>query len=446
MNSLVVVDTPRMVRRFRRYGRLAATTAADAETADIVVNWAGRTAPDALPPATRVLNSPAALALWQNRHIRRRLLRMYGLRLARGGGERFRAHVFDAQVLILLRGRVRRGRLRFRRVHSIRSKEMKAVVEHAQRAVAALRLDFGVVDLVLRRKDPYVVRVRPTPPGTPVAVRRYAAAIRDFARVWSRRTGTFLIGADPEFMLVHRRTRRLIVASYYLRKEGALGLDNQRLTGSRSRRPIAEVRPRPAAEPEQVVQRIRRLLRRMPRRLRRGNVRWCAGSGPRGNYPIGGHIHFSGLPLTAGLVRALDTYLALPLAMVEDPRRARRRRRRYGFLSEVREKSWGFEYRTPPSWLVTPGYARAVLALTKLIALNWRRLERDPFLDPRVVRAFKVCDKNTLRPHFEAVWDDLTALPEYARYAADLDALAEVARSGRSWNEQRDFRLAWGLR
>src|SRR5690606_29101893 len=157
-------------------------------------------------------------------------------------------------------------------------------------------------------------------------------------------------------------------------------------------------------------------------------------------------IHFSGLPLTAGLVRALDAYVALPLAMVEDPRRARRRRRRYGFLSEVREKSWGFEYRTPPSWLVTPGYARAVLALTKLVARHWRRLERDPFLDPRVVRAFKFCDKNALRPHFEEVWSEVTALPEYARYAADLDALAAVARSGGSWNEQRDFRLAWGVR
>lgn len=441
-----MVDTPRLARRFRRSGRLPATSAADGEGAEVVVNWSGRMVPDALPPADRVLNPPAALWLWRDPRLRRRLLRWYGLRLARGGGERFRAHVFDAQVLLLLRGRVRRGRLRYQRVHSIRSKPMRALVEAAQRAVAAMRLDFGVVDLVLKKREPYVVRVRPTPPAGPVSVRRYASAIREFQRLWSRRPTPFLIGADPEFMLVHRRTRRLIVASYYLRKDGSLGLDNQRLAGSRSRRPIAEVRPRPAAEPEQVVERIRRLLRRMPRRLRRRTIRWCAGSGPRGDYPIGGHIHFSGLPLSAGLVRALDAYLALPLLMVEDPRRARRRRRRYGFLSEVREKSWGFEYRTPPSWLVSPGYARAVLALTQLVARHWRRLQRDPFLDPRAVRAFKICDKAALRPHFEAVWADLSALPEYARYASDLDALAAVARSGGSWNEQRDFRLAWGVR
>ncbi|MFS8569836.1 MAG: hypothetical protein FWJ62_02280 [Thermaerobacter sp.] len=446
MKAVVVVNSPRLARRFRRYGRLPVTTGVDGEGADIVVNWAGRTSADALPPASRILNRPEALMLWRDRSIRRRLLRMYGLRLARGGGERFRAHVFDSQVLLLLRGRLRRGRLRFWRVHSIRSKEMKSLVETAQRAVAAVRLDFGVVDMVLKRREPYVVRVRPTPPGGPVSVRRYASAIRDFQRLLARRPTPFLIGADPEFMLVHRRTRRLIVASYYLRKEGSLGLDNQRLAGSRTRRPIAEVRPRPAAEPAQVVERIRRLLRRMPRRLRHRSVRWCAGSGPRGSYPIGGHVHFSGLPLSAGLVRALDAYLALPLAMVEDPRRARRRRRRYGFLSDVREKSWGFEYRTPPSWLVTPGYARAVLSLARLVAMHWRRLERDPFLDPSVVRAFKMCDKAVLRPHFEAVWADLQALPDYARYAADLDALAAVARSGRSWNEQRDFRLAWGVR
>lgn len=426
---------------------MPATVAPDGDGAEIVVNWAGRTSPDQLPPAACVLNRPYAVRLARDRSIRRMLLQLAGLPLARSTpGVWYRAHVFDCRVIALYRCRRAGRRVRLHRVSTSHSKLLQNAGIAAVRAVCALRLDFGVVDLVLRDGGAAIIDVRPNPPGGSRNVRRYARQIRRFARVWSAPAEDFLLGADPEFLVLNRRTSRLVIASRYLRRNGSLGFDSQRLQGSRNSRPIAELRPRPAADPERVVQRIRRLLTRMPAKLRSKRLSWCAGSCPREGYPIGGHVHLSGIPLTAALIRALDLYVALPMLLIEYPRRAVRRRRRYGFLSEVRQKSWGFEYRTLPSWLVGAGYARAVLSLTKLVGRHWRRLRRDPFLDPRVVRAFYACDKEALRPHFEAAWADITSLPDYPRYAPALEGLAEAIRAGRTWNERADFRRAWGIR
>src|SRR5690606_17952603 len=156
------------------------------------------------------------------------------------------------------------------------------------------------------------------------------------------------------------RSARLVIASRYLSRHGVIGVDDQRLTGSRTARPIAELRPRPENDPSQLVRNMQRLLLRMPRALRRRRYGWYAGSG-RAPYHTGGHVHFSGLPLTGPIIRALDTYLALPFLLIENPVKARRRRAKYGRLGEVRRKRWGFEYRTPPSWLVAPRFAEAAL-------------------------------------------------------------------------------------
>ena len=447
MNCLVVVDSRRVARRFRRLAGLPAVAAPGGDGAEVVVNWAGNTRPERLPPAACVLNRPQAVQLTQDASTRSLLLGLAGLAVARPTqGVWYRAHVFDCRVIALFRCRRDGRRVGFQRVSTSHSKLLQNAGLAAVRAVAALRLDFGVVDLVLRDDGPAVIAIHPNPPSGTENVRRYARQIRRFARVWSAPVEDFLIGADPEFVVLKRRTSRLVVASRYLRRHGALGVDSQRLYGSRNSRPIAELRPKPASDPEEVVQRIRQLLSRMPAKLRSKDVSWCAGSCPREGYPIGGHVHLSRLPLTAAFVRALDTYVALPMLLIEYPRRAVRRRRRYGFLSEVREKSWGFEYRTLPSWLVGAGYARAVLSLTKLVGRHWRRLQRDPFLDPQVVRAFYACDKEVLRPLFEGLWADIASLPEYPQYAPALEGLADAIRRGRTWNERADFRRAWGLR
>lgn len=413
-----------------------------------VVHWSRRV-PQAISGSP--LNSPAGVALLGDSLRVKECLALNGLTVFSPGGLRddgtviYRVGIFDLQVYGVQRAGPRSARWRGRR--PLLWRQWERITGTALRALHSLGLDSAVVSLAVGSgavRDPAVAGIRLGPLlGGQAAVKLKQLLVQRVAGAGEG--GAIRLGADPEFMLRHRSTGHMVAASHFFSRYGAVGCDTQSGT-TPGEYPVAELRPAARTHPERLLAEIRRCLALAARQGAARELEWLAGAHPFARFPTGGHIHFSGLPLSAGLVRALDAYLALPLLMVEDPRRARRRRRRYGFLSEVREKSWGFEYRTPPSWLVSPGYARAVLALTQLVARHWRRLQRDPFLDPRAVRAFKICDKAALRPHFEAVWADLSALPEYARYASDLDALAAVARSGGSWNEQRDFRLAWGVR
>ncbi|HEY8449541.1 MAG TPA: hypothetical protein VIL95_03590 [Bacillota bacterium] len=450
MNWIVIAGAPALAAAFPRSSELKVATDPAPGVADLIVNGKALTEPDPSWDDAWVLNRPAAVRLATDKQLRRKIWARSGLRTdPPKRALRYRAHVFDLEILALFY-LGRSGRLRPpRRVAPSGSKRLQRVVEAAVRAVYALRLDFGIVDLAVTRNGETVAvtGLSLVPPTRGRLAKVYAAAIGRYWRRWQVSGEDFLLGADPEFVVCDRkRCSRFVIASRHLPRDGPIGLDNQRVRGTRSARVIVEIRPRPAGEPHALLADIRRLLLRMPAPLRRRRLGWFAGSGPLAAFPTGGHVHFSGLPLTSALVRALDAYLALPLLLVEAPARARRRRRRYGYLGEVRRKDWGFEYRTLPSWLVAPGFASAVLSLSKLIGRHWRRLQRDPFLDPEAIEAFYECRKEVLRPHFEGIWNDLRLLPDYHRYAESLAALPSLVNSGLIWGEDRDFRRSWGIR
>jgi hypothetical protein len=65
------------------------------------------------------------------------------------------------------------------------------------------------------------------------------------------------------------------------------------------------------------------------------------------------------------------------LALIEPPDQAAKRRtvvfygnRPYGQLSDIRTKPYGFEFRTPSSFIVTPGISLGVLSLAKAVVLE----------------------------------------------------------------------------
>lgn len=109
---------------------------------------------------------------------------------------------------------------------------------------------------------------------------------------------------------------------------------------------------------------------------------------PQPGFPLGGHLHFSGVSLNGALLRALDNYLALPLALLED-KRATRRRPHYGNLGDFRRQSYGgFEYRTLPSFLISPQLAKGVIGMAFLIASQYPRLQRRPLVRRRLTEPF----------------------------------------------------------
>ncbi len=265
------------------------------------------------------------------------------------------------------------------------------IIERAAvRALYALGHDQGQVTVDVGGNGRATVRsVSGTPhPLTEEGERRLAEAAARRAELLaaeSRRPPAATLGADPEFVLL-TQDGRVVPASRYFPPGAAAGSDSVVVRGVR-RWPLAELRPDPAPEPAALTAALRRLLARASRRVGDAPFIWRAGALPVPGLPLGGHIHLSGVAPTPERLRALDNAVALPLRLLEPPGAARRRPR-YGALGDFRRKAHGgFEYRTPPSWLVSPTLACGVLALAKIAAEAPARIAL-PLDDDRVREAF----------------------------------------------------------
>jgi hypothetical protein len=251
----------------------------------------------------------------------------------------------------------------------------------------------------------------------------------------------FLLGADPEFILV--RNGHPLVANKYLPFHREIGTDLVRLSGGKRIPALAELRPAPAAESLLLTQRISHLIRIADEFIVDANIYFIAGSMPQHGLPLGGHIHFSGLTCSAELIRCLDNYLALPLAMLEG-NEPYMRRPKYGFLGDIRMKSHGgFEYRTLPSWLESPMMTLGVLELAQFIVNNYVRLRQRPLQLQTVKDAFYRADKVELSTHVRRIWNELQQYQMTGVSFRRIEALFTILRSGQKWSKSCDFRLNW---
>jgi hypothetical protein len=282
---------------------------------------------------------------------------------------------------------------------------------------------------------------------------------------------------------------KVVAASRYLERDGEAGCDAIVVRGRPVITPLAELRPRPSRSPRQLAANLRRALRLAAARIGDASLTWLAGGMPLRGFPLGGHVHFSGVWLNSHLLRALDNYLALPLLLIE-AETARQRRPRYGFLGDFRRQPHGgFEYRTLPSWIVTPQVAVGVLSLARVIADGYRELPvggiggdgahvdnqpgvgrypdsafdtsdsasaigasfhptpipARPLDDIRLLEAYYSADKTALQPVVAELWRRLERLPAYAEFAADLEPLRARTLRMETWSETDDLRRAWKI-
>lgn len=320
------------------------------------------------------------------------------------------------------------------------------------RALYVLGLDMGMVQWRLGSSGKTGVIVGLTPLLTARGSgeeRRLREAAAAFAAGWARETDTdgvcVTIGADPEFVLLSQ-SGKVVPASRYFEPHAAAGSDSAVVSGV-LRWPIAELRPAPAREPRVVASRVRGLLAAAARRAAGAPpMRWLAGAAPVRGLPLGGHLHLSGAMLTGERLRALDNAVALPLRLLEPPG-AGRRRPRYGSLGDFRPKAHGgFEYRTPPSWLVSPTLARGTLALAKVAAEHSRELAAHRPLDDDAMRdAFYADDRAKLLAGADRIYRALRATSGYAKYQGDIDPIFRAIAEGRRWDEEADIRRKWKI-
>lgn len=326
----------------------------------------------------------------------------------------------------------------------------RRLARSSARALYALGLDIGTVgwEVDARGREGMINRITPDVKlGSAAAADRVAAAAAAFAADWRRETGAgarATLGADPEFVLLTPQGK-LVPAARFFPPRGDVGCDSV-VIGGVLRWPLAELRPAPSAEPRALAARLRRLLAEASRRTSGAALTFRAGALPVSGIPLGGHLHFSGVALTAERLRALDNAVALPLRLLEPPAAARRRPR-YGALGDFRPKPYGgFEYRVPPSWLVSPLLARGTLALAKVAAECSRELAPHRPLDDDAMRdAFYGGDRALLLTGFERIRRAIAATSGYARYREDIDPLFRAIAEGKRWDESADLRVKWKI-
>jgi hypothetical protein len=325
--------------------------------------------------------------------------------------------------------------------------EAQVAVRLAVRALYAAGLECGQV--LLTAASPHRVKVVRVSPYWPARMAdRFMREARDWwlAQRDGRSADRLMLGADPEFAL-RGADGTMVLASDYMGKGGVVGCDSTRYREELAlhQHPLAELRPDPSEDPDELFAHIRQALLLARRKIADKTVEWLAGGMPFDGYPVGGHIHISGVVSDFSLLRKLDAYLALPLVLVEDPG-CRKRRPRYGFLGDIREKEHGgFEYRTLPSWLVHPDVTRGILHLARLVAACHGQLTARPHLDLSLIRAYYRGDKQTLVPYVKALWEELSRLSAYRDSRDPLDRYFSYLLAGETWPAGQDLRKAWGI-
>ncbi|WP_052098529.1 putative amidoligase domain-containing protein [Paenibacillus stellifer] len=317
----------------------------------------------------------------------------------------------------------------------------------AVKALYGLGLDSGEVFITAGGEGRYIVSgISPLAPqdgrSLPEPYRQAEEALRLALAGEGPRRPDLQLGMDPEFLLLREDTGRVVPASRHLPLGGAAGCDAGP-PGTRGVFPVAELRPGPRAAPRALMAQLRSAAMLADRLIPGPGIGWRAGGMPLRGWALGGHLHFSGVVLTAPLLRALDNYLALPVALLEDER-ASGRRPRYGTLGDFRlQPHGGFEYRTLPSFLVSPEIARGVIALAHLIVSRYEALPLRPLDREPVHAAYYGGGRETLRAAAGPLLRQLRALPEYAALRGDAEPLLRMIEEGRRWDESRNIRELW---
>jgi GNAT superfamily N-acetyltransferase len=410
------------------------------------------------------LNPLAAVSLCRNSQQMASVLRMHGIPCRPSLGStglapqrRYLLSVFQHQVLAMMkkegesvwlhRPLHRQEETEYEELSGQEPEQEVKLAKHwAIRSLYALGLDYGAV--VVGAYSPTrlkVLHVRPVIEKEGIFRRAMEAYEQRCRKEWEQ-PAAIMLGADPEFAL-RDGSGGMAMASRFLSRHGLVGYDAVRYRAEIYSRlhPIAELRPQPAEEPQELFRHLYRAMRDAARRIKDDSLQWLAGGMPFEGYPIGGHLHFSGIGLHFSLLRKLDTYLALPLMLVED-HGCRKRRPRYGYLGDFREKEHGgFEYRTLPSWLVTPRITKGVFALAKVIVSSHHLLKHLFSTELIVQKAYYDGDKETIRPLVKVIQAEVTALPGYRHYHHELEPFFRYVLSNDEWPADRDIRLAWKL-
>ncbi len=208
---------------------------------------------------------------------------------------KYRVEIFDLQVLRVL-ARYSRNK-NFVSIKNITSKSAKQVCDIAVNTLYTLGLDFGIVTVCIAENDKkFVQSINNGEKLTSRSLELWSKWLRKQMRLWSKEVKFIFqptaeswqplkLGADPEFLLYDRFSRKWLIASDYFPKSGPVGTDARAIYYPRHGYPLAELRPNPAREPRQLVENLRRAMQTGIQYIPCHNVAWIAGSCPLKGFP-----------------------------------------------------------------------------------------------------------------------------------------------------------------
>jgi hypothetical protein len=364
--------------------------------------------------------------------------------------------LMDAIGLFLLDGQyslsLKRNDPNSHMLHEVRieqkTADLRRLERYAVRAVYAMGLDYACVYAQIHRSGRAVItHIDINPLQSEQVNDLYSQAVNAYEEGWLNEEHDpkrAVFGMDPEFLL--RNTQgKIVPASRYFSAKGGVGYDSATVLGRKHIHPLVELRPEPSENLEVLVKNLRRTMWMAAAQITDHSLQWIAGGMPIPGLPLGGHLHISGIRLNTRLIRAMDNYLALPLIMIEDTS-TRGRRKRYGRLGDVRRPSHGgFEYRTLPSWIVSPRVTKGVLALASLIVQHYDVLVDRPLDCSDILLAYNEGNKHVLEPIVRNIWKQLESTTGYMDHRIYLEPLKNWIMEKRIWNEQSDFRAVWRI-
>ncbi|WP_245975357.1 putative amidoligase domain-containing protein [Oceanobacillus chungangensis] len=253
----------------------------------------------------------------------------------------------------------------------------------------------------------------------------------------------FTIGADIEFML--SCDQELLPASTFFPIEGDIGCDDRQIEKDSGEYALVEIRPEKADSPDELHHHIKQLIEKASTMVPYQNIEFRSGSMPFNGYQCGGHLHF-GLAPSLSLLRALDHYLAIPIAMIEEPRTAKKRRRTtHGGIGRFRVKSYGFEYISLSSMILESKLTKSILCLAYLVARHHHELQADFLFHPNIQRAYYHANIPVLKKLWQEIKSKLLATSSYLKFKEEIDYLIEMIEHGREIEESSDIRKNWDI-
>lgn len=267
------------------------------------------------------------------------------------------------------------------------------------------------------------------------------------------------IGSDPELVFSSPMDFKPIPAYQYIEDERRI-----KVFGYDGHSETAELRPQPADDPIKHAENIKRIFNKARTDSSYQSVFSLLFYSSSLRDGVGGHIHFGHPDLIKGslgdgsyqqkitpILNALDSLVSFPLMFLEIPEHARKRKNggSYGKLSSYRaDKNYGFEYRTPPSWLSTEELTKGTLCLSYAIVnevLNKGWAMKNPLNQVAGFREmFQLHNTDLLLPLLPKIKPVIKSLELYPKYKDHIDyVLYNASRQNHIMNTE--IKEGWSI-